>query len=401
MPAAPKKATVHCASCPKKANLFCSACAGRAHNVSTKTQHHSLEAIDPNQNRSFFVLAPLFDFLVLPTLLLYTVLKVGVPANYMTGRDVCPMTHFVRREMYHFDSGMTYLIKDKLAWVCNLEDGYFRLIIDTWVRAISTDTDSYLLLYSAVVRALVFHAVAIRLFVLPALVLLNSILTTIFYVALKIAARLHYNMPAILPEGLRTTLCSLAAVLQAICDLVVDPGDSPPPTLPRLRPRTDYLDGYKYWKGRHTRVWDYFYDGSKARLRVLTLAIPVMAVAIRALCITTSFDSTARRLSGLSNVVAQAASEVVPGDALGHAIDKIVHELLARAISYLPLAISFIPVSSIICFSLLYAVFKYPGFKNWLDTRNWYGAQCGKANYYNVTGKCRWFPTTFEPPVAQ
>merc|ERR1712086_149140 len=102
-----------------------------------------------------------------------TVMTVGLPSDYMSGRDVCPTTHFVRSRMHHLDSGLTFLLKDKLALTCNLEDGYFRLIIDAWVRGISTDSDNLLLLYSAIVRSLVFHTIAIRLILMPILVIVN------------------------------------------------------------------------------------------------------------------------------------------------------------------------------------------------------------------------------------
>merc|ERR1719272_2222327 len=120
--------------------------------------------------------------------IIITVMSVGLPSGYMSGRDVCPTTHFVRSRMNHFDSGLTFLLKEKLAMTCNLEDGYFRLIIDAWVRGISTDSDSLLLLYSAVARSLVFHTVAIRFIVLPILVFVNSFLSVSLYLCMSIAA---------------------------------------------------------------------------------------------------------------------------------------------------------------------------------------------------------------------
>lgn len=413
LPSMGKTATVYCASCPKGQRLYCTGCAGRLHNVGTKTQHHSLEAIDPTQSRSTFYLAPLFDLLVVPALLFLTVVFVGVPANYMTGKDVCPTTHFVRSKMYHFDSGLTFLMKEKLAMTCNLEDGYFRLIIDTWVRGISTDSDSLLLLYSAIVRSLVFHTIAIRLIILPILVIVNSAASGLMQVCISIAAYLAGETYMFLPIGLQTRLSKLAGSLQATSDDVAFRltwwlpltgmflsknvtqcfpcviSKIPPYTTPRTRPRTDYMDAYKYWKERQTRMAEFFYDTAKTRLEVLANLIPLVAVVLRVLCITTSLGWYLRRMCLLPGDVGHSHGDV-PGDALGYAIDKLVSSLL-------PILVGYIPVSTIICGSLVYIMYRYPKFKNTLDTRGSYGYACSKAPVTVTSGKCRFFPKTWEP----
>lgn len=389
----PKTATVYCASCPVGKRLYCSTCCGKLHSIGTKTQHHSLEAIDPTQSCGIYFLAPLFDFLFLPTLLFITVLKVGIPSDYMSGRDICPVIHTMRRELYHFDSGMTFLLKDKLSWACNLEDGYFRLIIDTWVRGISTDSDSFLLLASAVARSLVFHAVAVRLFILPVLVLLSTIISGAFHFGVII---LSHFMPVVLPSlpaQVEQGMYRVNGMLQYLIDLALNPRNLPPPTLARLRPRTDYMDFYKYWKGRQTRMFEYFYTAAQSRLQILTVAGPVLAVLIRVLCLTTSFDWYLRRLCSMPGDVAEIHREV-PGDALGHAIDSVGRTLLSRLA---PVMVYHVPVSFIICAGLLYCMLWYPYFRNWIDTRNWYGVQLGKAPKTDFPCTVRWFPKTFEP----
>lgn len=417
MPAMGKTATIYCASCPKGQRLYCTGCAGRLHNVGTKTQHHSLEAIDPHQSRSLFYLAPVFDVLLVPVCVLITVMTVGLPSGYMSGRDVCPTTHFVRSRMYHFDSGLTFLLKDKLALTCNLEDGYFRLIIDAWVRGISTNSDNLLLLYSAIVRSLVFHTIAIRLILMPILVVANSLLSGALHVLVSMLSYFGLEAYGSLPSGLRNKLSSFAVRLQSWADLVAFKlqwwkplhsmflpkmvmaafpaawytAATPPPTLARLRPRTDYMDAYKYWKDRQFRMWEFFYDAAKNRLEVLAAVVPVGAVILRVLCITTSLGWYIRRMLLMPGDV--AASADVPGDALGYAIDKLVRALV-------PMAVSYVPVSTIICATLVYIIYRYPKFKNMLDTRNMYGAACSKAPVTVTTGKCRFFPQTFEPEAA-
>lgn len=417
MPALGKTATVYVPNWPKGQRLYCTGCAGRLHNVGTKTQHYSLEAIDPNQSRSLFWLAPLFDILLVPMCIIITVMMVGLPSGYMSGRDVCPATHFVRSRMYHFDSGLTFLLKDKLAMTCNLEDGYFRLIIDAWVRGISTDSDNLLLLYSALVRSMVFHTVAIRLVIVPLLVVVNSSLSGALHVLISMLGYFGFGAYGSLPSGLRNKLSAWANSLQKISDVVAfrlqftKPLHSmflskqvmaafptafysngvPPPTLPRTRPRTDYMDAFKYWKDRNTRMTEFFYDAAKNRLEVLAAFVPVAAVSLRVLCITTSLGWYIRRMLLMPGVA--AASVDVPADAIGYTIDKLVRATV-------PMAMSYVPVSTIICATMVYIIFRYPYFRNYLDTRNMYGSACSKAPVTITTGKCRFFPTTFEPAPA-
>lgn len=412
LPGMGKTATIYCPDCPEPSRLYCTGCAGRLHNVGTKTGNHSLEAIDPTK-RSLFYLAPVFDMLLLPTILFLTVLTVGLPANYMSGRDVCPTTHFVRSRMYHLDAGLTIFLKDKLASTCNLEDGYFRLIIDTWVRAISTNSDSFLLLYSAVVRGLVFHTVAIRCIIVPILVCLNAFCGFSVHLCTLIGAHFGWGTFRLLPPEWQKRLSILAKDLQAGCEaaafkiqwwvpltgmLLPKKATScfpktmfqiPPATLPRLRPRMDYMDAYKYWTGRQKRVLNFFLDTAKIRLEILVAVVPVVAVVVRMLCITTSFGWYLRILFLLPGDGAQVRQDI-PGDALGYAIDRIVKALL-------PVAVTFVPVSSMICGGLVYIIYRYPRFRYSLDQRGWYGSQCGGAPMTVTTGKCRFFPKTFEP----
>jgi hypothetical protein len=291
------------------------------------------------------------------------------------------------------------MVKDKLAWICNVEDGYFRLIIDTWVRAISTDTDSLLLLYSAILRGWVFHAVAIRYFIMPMLVLINSVLSFVVYVSLVIATNFQYHMPTMLSPKTRKLLHEFGIFLQNVTNCVFDPGDYPPPTLPRLRPRQDYMEGWTYWKGRQFRQFDYFYIAAKDRLRALSVAVPLVCVVARTLCILTSFDYYARRVLFMSGDAAQTSFGDEAHDVLGHTIDKVAHMLLVRVTGYIPLVVKFVPFSCIICGIMLYSIFKFPAYKNWLDMKTWYAQQASKAPVTNFTGKVRWFPKTFEPEL--
>jgi len=137
----------------------------------------------------------------------------------------------------------------------------------------------------------------------------------------------------------------------------------------------------------------FFWDTAKIRLEILVAVVPVLAVILRVLCITTSFGWYLRRLFLMPGDVANGHA-VVPGDALGYAIDKLVSALLPKILSY-------VPVSTIICGTLVYVIYRYPKFKNALDTRSSYGYQCSKAPVTKTEGKCRFFPKTFEPEVVQ
>lgn len=400
MPSQPKNATVYCPDCPKGKQLYCTACAGRGHAIGTKTQHHSLEAINPAKTSWIYFLPPWFDFLFLPTVLFFMVWEFGgkIPTDYMSGRDLCPLIHTARRKMYHFDAGLTYLLKDTFfARACNLEDGYFRLIIDAWVRAISTDTDSMLLLTSACIRAYIFHKFAIRLFVLPFLVLMHMTANAGVYLALAAGERLG-GVPA-MPPQIKKAVHKLSLLLQLVIKATYDPSDLPPPTDPRLRPRCDHNDARKYWVGRRTRIFKFFYAAAQSRVATLTVGLPVLAAAVRAMCITTSFDWYLRRLCSLPGDVTNAHSDV-PLDALGHTLDQVVFAMRPLSLRIFRVAVPHVPYALLICGGLLYSLYYYPYLRNWIDTRNWYGGHCGKAPKTDFTSTCRWFPHTWETEDA-
>jgi hypothetical protein len=331
-----------------------------------------------------------------PVIFILLAVFVGIPADYHTGRDICPLVHTVRRELYRFDTGLLYMWKDKFAWACNLEDGYFRLLLDTWVRSISTDSDNLLLLVSAIVRSLLYHAVAVRYVILPGLVAMNAAISFAVHMLLRLVSYLAPDVQLTVPYGLRSVTklfnsrlqgwiikhWSLVSVIQLV----------PPPTTPRERPRTDYIDSFKYWTDRRTRVVEYYTEAATHRLRMLTVLVPVLAVVVRLLCIATNFDWWLRILFLMPGEVPRTSS--LPADALGHTIDKIVRAGLTQL---LPVTVWHVPYAAIICFFLLKAMIFYPYFKWWIDTRNWYGNQCGAAPKTDFVGQVRWFPKTFDP----
>jgi len=403
MPSDPKMATVYCPDCEKgKGKLFCTACAGRSHCIGTKLQHHSLEAINPEKVSWIYFLPPGLDFIFLPTIFFITVVFLGqIPTDYMAGRDFCPLIHNIRRKTYHFDAGLTYLLKDGYSKACNLEDGYFRLIIDAWVRAIKTDSDSLLLLASAVFRGWIFHKVAIQLFVLPFLVLMHMAANACLYITCAAAERLGHDLPALVPPSITRKWHDLCYYLQLFVKYWYDPGDLPPPTDPRERPRCDWKDATKYWTSRKLRIWKFFYATAQLRVGTLTVGVPLIAAAIRLLCITTSFDWYLRRLFFLPGDVSSYRGDM-PIDALGHTLDQIVFHLRPVSLNIFRVAVPHMPYAIVICAFLLYGLYYYvTHLRWWIDTRNWYGAQCGKAPKTDFSATCRWFPQTWETEAGK
>lgn len=326
-------------------------------------------------------------------LFLFFVLLPGIPTDYLTGRDICPSVHTVRSHLYHIDSGVIYYFKDKFAWACNLEDCYFRLIIDTWVRAISTDSDNLLLLASTMLRSSLFHIVAIRYLVLPTLVLINVVFSVVAHFVLKATSH-FWPGHVFIPPRIQNLQFAFNEKLQSWIDYAaLDLKNFPPSTTPRERPRTDYTDSFKYWYDRETRVFNYYREAATNRLTMLAVGVPITCVVIRVLCIFTNLAHYLRILMLMPGDVTARAADV-PIDALGHTIDKVGRAAIAR---FIPLGLTHIPYAFLICAALLHCIIWYPYFKWWLDTRNWYGGQCGKAPMTEFSSRVRWFPKTFEP----
>lgn len=392
LPSRPKRATVYNA---EKKLLFCTDCAGRYAALGSKTQHASLEAIDPTKSQNINLVAPLFDTIVIPMTFFFFLWKVGIPQEYVNGQDVCPLTHTARRHLYHMDSGLAYLLKNQFAWTCNLEDGYFRLFIDLWVRGISTDTDTVLLLGSQIMRALLFHHLFIKFAIVPCLALFNVAASSFVHYFGNVVAYVAGLPAQLLPPEVQNVLNKVNEALRSKMMYMVSYEKLPPPTTPRERPRLDMNDAWAYWMGRYTRMVEYYWEAGLARTRSIMILLPAFAIAIRALCLITNFDRFLRRMLFMPLEAAKTdAYKDVPIDAAGHLFDYLIHLVLD---TWVPWKVAtHVPFAFLVCYMILGWIWEYPRLRNWVDTRNWYGGQCGKAPLTEFKCKARWFPHVHE-----
>jgi len=264
------KAKVFCVDCPKGKQYFCHKCCALEHDWDLKTRFHSLEAIKPKQSTNF-VFAVL-DALMLPLLVFLALRQTGIPEGYNDGVDVCPLVDKVRGMVFSFDAGISLYTKHNLAPICNLEDGYIRLWLDTFVRGIATDTDSFFLLLATAFRARLFHYFIIRTVFAPVVVIMQAALSTVLYLLTSGLPDLD-NVSSLKP---------IRKLLTKLVDRVQKPSSRLPNTLERSRPSMQYKDWFTYFvKSRWPRQFQWARQTANNRLAALSGLLFCIPLVIR------------------------------------------------------------------------------------------------------------------------
>lgn len=212
------------------------------------------------------------------------------------------------------------------------QDSFFKLLLDTWVRGIVTDSDNTLLILQTLYQA-AFFEVAVLIFLVPVVsityaVLFNAIYLielklprTRFLVALETFSR-HFNVSAY---------------------LVVIHG--PPDTKKRQREAIDSLDGLWYWWHRKVRFVHFFYTTTSAALSYVLMLITVLALTIRLGCV---WLCLARPIRHLFMLVGQkstlelherwfvGASGIIEGDQAAWAVAQHLRRLTQMVFYWMP-----------------------------------------------------------------
>merc|ERR1711959_443029 len=89
-----------------------------------------------------------------------------IQEDYLFNGTICPVGNRVSWMVATFDAGLFYLAKSSLNFGCSMEDAYWRLYTDFWVRHVVTSTDTVGILLPTVLRAWGFYQV-LRVSILP------------------------------------------------------------------------------------------------------------------------------------------------------------------------------------------------------------------------------------------
>lgn len=232
--------------CVEEDRNYCEWASQLAHYPGTATERYSLERIvkdkDTTNVRIFTRLAEEILFL---TLLYIIIPHTFIHDDYLFNGTICPVGNQVGWLIAHCDAGLFYLAKGGLSSYCGLEDSYWRLWTDFWVRDVVTSTDTLGILLPTAVRAWVFYQVLCAS-ILP-------VFSTFYAVAFMIAATIESFIPKVEP------FITIEKVVSKI-DFLPFPDQMPPQTLPRDRPSQDFVEAFCYWKDRYLRRFRGFYN---------------------------------------------------------------------------------------------------------------------------------------------
>lgn len=261
--------TVYCPDCEES---FCRACSIRLHHPGTKNELHSLEQIAHVDNRGVKILTPILDELLAICVFAFAFSSDLITPDYLHTSDVCPLVGRARKGIASLDSGVFFLMKGVLNTYCNIEDSYWRLFTDLWVRSIVTTSDSLFLLLSTTIYAWLFST-SIVMFLVP-------FASTVYGIPCALWAWIEHHLPRWRP------LVIVEAVVRRI-DLVPlsDPTDVPPKTEPRKRKSQDYVEFAQYWKARIFRQFSFYRRTIAASLRRLITYPMYAVVVVRLVCI--------------------------------------------------------------------------------------------------------------------
>jgi hypothetical protein len=251
---------------------YCGPCAVRAHHPKCNGEMNSMEKIVTTETsgKGVALISPIVDEIFTAVIVIVLLRYSFIHEDYLYSPTVCPVSSQVRKLFTYIDSGLFYYNKDAWNVQCNLEDSYWRLFLDCWVRSIVTLQDNLLVMAVTFYRAWFFKLISIHAIV-PAVAMVYSAFVGTW---LFIEGNLPRSPPLVALE-------SFAAKLNC---LPFDKGLMAPATAPRERASTDYMDAYKYWKHRYMRNYTHIFESTKGTMITLINKPIRYAIGFRLLC---------------------------------------------------------------------------------------------------------------------
>lgn len=283
-------ATFWCIECKLR---FCADCCARNHHPGQKTKYHSVEAmLNPKKQGARLFQTVVSSALVIGSLV-YVLSNLQLSPDYLTQANICPITSKARSLAAALDTKIFYYYKSDFVKYCNIEDSFYKLFLDGWVRGIVTNSDDTLLVLSSLAPAYVLSTV-LSAIVAPIIAVVYALLMTLAHTAdsylpqeklQQIGGYLQANAPTVLSFLQSLDMSSMwGGCTQA-----------PPLTKWRVRIDFDFYDRWKYQQSRRTRFTGYFFDHAKdtmkwwsqravpyvAMIRLLLIWVPSLAKLLR------------------------------------------------------------------------------------------------------------------------
>lgn len=264
------KAVFWCVECRRR---MCPGCVARQHHPGSLTVLHSIEKIIVDRS-GVKLLSPILGEVLLTCFAGYLLTNVRLSPDQLSSFNMCPTASFARRVLAAFDAKVLYYFRKNFVDYCGIEDAFYSLFVEAWIRNIVTDSDDTLMVVITLVPAMMFRAV-MSMIAVPVAALLFAVLMTIVRLV-----EVH-----LIPVNPFTLWLQSVVASADVISLFQGRADVPPRTTWRIRPSKDSIDKLRYMKTRVTRQLSFFYDSTQADLRYFASKAIFMTVCFRLVCI--------------------------------------------------------------------------------------------------------------------
>jgi len=152
---------------------LCKKCVGLTMYPTMKSADFTIEAID-KQHPGVQSLTVVIMNITAVVGMVFALVHSGIGNDYFKGANTCPALSMGRQALARFDANVFYYYKSSLATYCDIEDSFWRLLLDGWLRGVVSGSDSFLLLFSTLPKALLFKS-AMSTFLRPVYAVLYAI----------------------------------------------------------------------------------------------------------------------------------------------------------------------------------------------------------------------------------
>jgi len=304
------KPEFYCPNCNQK---LCIGCTGRIHHPGTYADRHSIEELIRDidgEPAGIHIVTPILDYIMLLFVLGFLISKISITESYLESTDLCPSANHAKRFLAMTDTSLFYYYKANLVSYCNIEDSFWKLLCDLWVRSIVTDSDNMLLIITTLPQALVFFGL-LKVFVVPVVGTIYGILKAVLYQLELWLSQIQYISPAV-----DSKLRKCARFERDLCKCMRDVDNNPvawftldyyffrseakqAPPLTRWRSRQnyDFMEGWWYFHSRQLRYFTHFHAETRDMLHYWLSLMLIATLTLRVLCIQFQLGGVLRNLT--------------------------------------------------------------------------------------------------------
>eukprot|EP00929_Paragymnodinium_shiwhaense_P087652 TRINITY_DN4778_c0_g1_i1.p1 TRINITY_DN4778_c0_g1~~TRINITY_DN4778_c0_g1_i1.p1 ORF type:complete len:630 (+),score=149.78 TRINITY_DN4778_c0_g1_i1:102-1892(+) len=148
--------------CVETKKVYSKHCLARVHPLECKKlAGYTFEEIDYEHAATHKITAYLLNTAVAAVIGLLFVSRTWTD-NYFRGEPVCPSVGSFRHALSYWDMNLFYWSKTSTTTYCDIEDSFWRFFLDSWFRGVVTSSDSWLLIWLTLPKALLFKLTLVK-----------------------------------------------------------------------------------------------------------------------------------------------------------------------------------------------------------------------------------------------